>query len=294
MIDSQKIWQNLSVLGKEMRTFDLRAAFGKASNREEIFSLALDWLYLDYSKNLITEDIFNQLIGLAEVTNLPDAIDELFSGCNVNCTENRPALHMACRRPLNQPLMVKGHDVMRDVATARENMANIVGKLRENKWLGATHQAITDVVNIGIGGSDLGPKMATQALKPFRASTCRCHFLSNLDSKHFQEVTENLNPATTLFIIASKSFTTEETLVNAERAKKWLQTHLKGLSIKKHFIAITANVEKAKAWGEIETVLPFWDWVGGRYSVWSGIGLPLAIQIGMENYEKSLWGPLNL
>lgn len=291
MSTKNSIWSSLKNTANEIKSKRLIDLFSANPDRAKQFSLRVDDIYLDYSKNFINEDVIAQLIDLANSCSLKSAISRLMTGEPVNVTENRCALHTALRRDANSSLMVNGFDVMPKIVAQRERMSQIVHQLQAQEWFGATGKVITDVVNIGIGGSDLGPKMAVQALKNYQTSKLALHFVSNIDPVEMTSVLSQLNPATTLFIISSKSFTTTETLTNASLAKAWLIQHLKTQQVESHFIAVTTKPEKAKAFGIAALhILTFEEWVGGRYSIWSTIGLPLALSIGMAQFESFLLG----
>lgn len=245
------------------------------------FSLEMDGLLLDFSKNRLTQKTLDLLVALAREAKLEEKIAAFFAGDKINQTENRAVLHTALRAGKNSP---------QNVQDALIKMTGFVEKIRQQAWLGATQKPITDIVNVGIGGSHLGPQMTTQALKAFADPKLRCHFISNVDKHHVHSVLAGLNPETTLFIISSKSFNTIETLTNSNMIIDWLKKHL-GNNIAPHLAAVTASAEKAKQLGIPDAqIFPIWDWVGGRYSIWSAIGLPLAILIGMENFQAFLNG----
>ncbi len=290
MLAHQEITDCLSKHAEAIKRAHLRELFIKDKHRFDRFSLMINDLLFDFSKNRIIDKTLPLLFKLADVCKLTDKIDQLFSGGKVNITENRPALHPALRHQNSSTLIVDGANITRAVNEALDEMTAIVQKLHDKAWLGFSGKPITDVVNIGIGGSDLGPVMTTFALTPYHLNKLTLHFISNIDDSAFWETTRHLCPETTLFIVASKSFTTRETLCNATTAKKWLLKACGDESkLTMHFIAITAKFEKAKAWG-IQTILPIWDWVGGRFSLWSAIGLPIALAIGMDNFKSLLKG----
>ena len=217
--------------------------------------------------------------------------DNMFNCERVNFTENRSVLHVALRNRSNRPFLINGLNVMNDVNAVLERMKSFVGLVRSGQWLGYTNLPITDIVNIGIGGSDLGPLMVTEALKPY-GGPLKVHFVSNVDGTHMAEVLKKLNPQTVLFVIASKTFTTQETLMNAMSAKQWFLEHAQDSAhVAKHFVALSTNEEKCVAFGiDKNNMFGFWDWVGGRYSLWSAIGMSIALYIGFENFEKLLEG----
>ncbi|HJO93070.1 MAG TPA: glucose-6-phosphate isomerase [Victivallales bacterium] len=271
----------------------LKDLFDQDNKRFNKFSRNFnDEILLDFSKNLITEDLFVNLLELADESGLKDAINAMFNGEHINRTENRAVLHTALRNRSNTPVFVDGDDVMPKINAVLEQMETFCSKIHSGEWKGYSNKKITDVVNIGIGGSDLGPVMATEALKHFKIKDFNTHFVSNVDGTHIVETLKNLTPETTLFLIASKTFTTQETMTNAYSAREWLLTAAKDKSaVAKHFVALSTN-DKAVAEFGIDTanMFEFWDWVGGRYSLWSAIGLSIALSIGFDNYVKILEG----
>ncbi|MGE3320599.1 MAG: glucose-6-phosphate isomerase [Candidatus Berkiella sp.] len=283
-------WQRLQTKAKSMQNQKIEDLFVQNPERAKQYALTLGDIYLDYSKNLIDQEAMSLLLDLAESVDLTDAISKLLSGHEMNTTEKRPALHSALRRPLNKPLFIHDQDVMQNIGAQLEKMGLIVDKLHSKQWLGAKGQPITDVVNIGIGGSDLGPLMAVEALKHYQQADLHIHFASNIDPVVISDLLKKLNPATTLFIISSKSFSTPETLTNAKVAKDWLTNSL-GQDISQHLLAVTASPSKAREFGVNDNhILTFEPWVGGRYSIWSTIGLPLALSIGMNHFRDFLKG----
>ncbi len=280
-------WQDLLRLSGDMRRQGLRidSLFSSDPHRFRHFSCRLDGLLLDYSKQLITTEAFASLIQLAEQCYLPAAIDAMFAGEAINVTEQRAAMHVALRAPT-------GDRSNGEVEKVLDHMSAFVASVHDGSWTGYSGQAIRDVVNIGIGGSDLGPAMVTEALADCHLDGLRVHFVSNVDPVHLQDTLNALQPATTLFIVASKSFSTLETLQNAQEARRWLlQAGLEEADIAKHFVANTVNTEAAVAFGiAAENLFPMWDWVGGRFSLWSAIGLPIALAIGMDNFRRLLAG----
>uniref|UniRef100_A0AAQ5ZPF5 Glucose-6-phosphate isomerase n=1 Tax=Amphiprion ocellaris TaxID=80972 RepID=A0AAQ5ZPF5_AMPOC len=254
-------------------------------------------ILLDYSKNLITDDVMKMLVDLGKSRGIEAAREKMFSGQKINFTEGRAVLHVALRNRSNTPIMVDGKDVMPDVNKVLEKMKGFCHfkhftRVRSGEWKGYTGKAITDVVNIGIGGSDLGPLMVTEALKPYSKGGPRVWFVSNIDGTHIAKTLAQLNAETTLFIIASKTFTTQETITNAESAKAWFLEHAKDkAAVAKHFVALSTNGPKVKDFGiDTENMFEFWDWVGGRFSLWSAIGMAIALHIGFDNFEKLLSG----
>ncbi|MBA2653566.1 MAG: glucose-6-phosphate isomerase [Gammaproteobacteria bacterium] len=290
MLEHHQIFQQLKDHAQLFDNLHLRDLFKEDPERFKRFSLESNGLLFDYSKNLITEQTLHLLVKLAKECNLQQQIERLFTGEKINSTEDRSALHTALRNFSSPAIYIDKVNVTQEIQIAFEKMTCIVEKIHNQEWLGFSNKPITDVVNLGIGGSDLGPAMATYALSPYHQNKVQCHFVSNIDDTDIWEATKNLNPETTLFIVASKSFTTQETLSNALSAKNWL---LKACPNKEalaaHFIAITACPEKATEWG-IDHILPIWDFVGGRFSLWSAIGLPIAIAVGMENFHSLLDG----
>ena len=250
-------------------------------------------ILFDLSKNLINEEILAALIALARERKVEEHRDRLFAGERVNFTEQRSVLHVALRNRSNTPILLNGVNVMNDVNGVLDKMRAFVQRVRAGEWLGYTGKPMSDVVNIGIGGSDLGPLMVTEALKPYGVNgPLRVHFVSNVDGTHLAEVLRKLNPETTLFVIASKTFTTQETLMNAISAKQWfIEAALEHDHVAKHFVALSTNTEKVVAFGiDASNMFGFWDWVGGRYSLWSAIGLTIALYIGFEQFERLLEG----
>jgi glucose-6-phosphate isomerase len=284
-------WNRLTAHFMNMQASHMRELFQEDPKRFEKFSLHFEDILIDYSKNLITEEILKDLIALANETELKESIQSMFSGDRINQTEKRSVLHIALRNRSNHPIIVDGKDVMPDVNRVLDQMRNFSNRLLSGEWKGFSQKAITDIVNIGIGGSDLGPLMVTEALKPYQKNI-KPHFVSNVDGTHMAETLKNLNPETTLFIVASKTFTTQETMTNAESAKKWFleKTDNKG-DVAKHFVAVSTNLKAVKEFGiATENMFEFWDWVGGRYSLWSSIGLSIACTIGSDNFIELLEG----
>ncbi|KAJ3119438.1 hypothetical protein HK098_005499 [Nowakowskiella sp. JEL0407] len=249
-------------------------------------------LLLDYSKNIITEETLNLLFTLAKEANVLSFRDSMFAGEKLNLTEGRPVLHVALRNQSNRPIYVNGSDVMPDVNRVLSQMKRISDQIGSGEWLGYTGKPITDIVNIGIGGSDLGPVMVTEALKPYARPGISVHFVSNIDGTHIAETLKRINPETSLFIIASKTFTTIETITNATTAKSWfLESAVDPAHVAKHFVALSTNEKAVTAFGiSVENMFEFWDWVGGRYSLWSAIGLSIDLYIGHDNFVELLAG----
>ena len=285
-------WQALQKLFDEMKDVTIADLFAKDGDRFSKFSATFDdQMLVDYSKNRITEETLAKLQDLAKECDLAGAIKSMFSGEKINRTENRAVLHVALRNRSNTPILVDGKDVMPEVNAVLEKMKTFSEAIISGEWKGYTGKAITDVVNIGIGGSDLGPYMVTEALRPYK-NHLNMHFVSNVDGTHIAEVLKKVNPETTLFLVASKTFTTQETMTNAHSARDWfLKAAGDEKHVAKHFAALSTN---AKAVGEfgIDTanMFEFWDWVGGRYSLWSAIGLSIVLSIGFDNFVELLSG----
>jgi glucose-6-phosphate isomerase len=255
------------------------------------FSLTFGDILFDFSKNRIDQQTISLLTQLARDINLSDSIHSLFAGHLINSTEKRPALHTALRDRNNTCLLLNNHNIMQDIHAMLEKMHQFTNQVRDGTWRGATGKSIRDIVNIGIGGSHLGPMMVTHALSDYANKNLRCYFISNVDGAQINDVLQQIDPERTLFIISSKSFTTIETISNAEVIRDWLQTKLGTDTISSHFVAVTAVPSRAREFGIPETqIFSIWDWVGGRYSVWSAIGLPIALLIGMENFYEFLDG----
>lgn len=269
--------------------------FGSNPKRFDQYSLQLDTpdgpFLLDFSKNIIDDEILKLLFNLAKSRGVEAARDAMFSGQKINFTEDRAVLHIALRNRSNKPIMVDGQDVVPNVNAVLQKMRTFCESVRSGQWKGYTGKAITDVVNIGIGGSDLGPLMVTEALKPY-AGSLKCHFVSNIDGTHLAVTLKNLNPETTLFVVASKTFTTLETITNATSAREWLlKSAGDSAAVAKHFIALSTNQAKVTEFGiDSNNMFAFWDWVGGRYSLWSAIGMSIALFIGPDNFEQLLAG----
>lgn len=270
----------------------MRQMFQDDPQRFDRFSVQLGELFLDYSKNRISAETVKLLIDLAKQAGLTANIERMFNGEKINSTEQRAALHTALRNRSWLPVHVAGKDVMPDVRRVLELMGRFSDEVRSGKHLGHTGKPIRDIVNIGIGGSDLGPLMVCEALKPYGNENLRAHFVSNIDSSHLSETLKKLDAETTLFIVSSKTFTTQETLTNARSAREWLVNVLDDeQAVAKHFAAVSTNLEATAQFGiNPKNVFEFWDWVGGRYSLWSAIGLPIALYVGMDKFEELLGG----
>ncbi len=285
-------WVSLQRHFEKLSKTRITDLFVKDSGRAEKFSLSFNDIYVDYSKNLITKETLNLFGQLAEETGLREAIRDMFSGEKINETENRAVLHTALRKQDDKPVYVDGKDVMPVVRQVLRQMEIFSEKIIDGTWRGYTGKPVKDVVNIGIGGSDLGPFMVTEALRPYKKEHINVHFVSNVDGTHIAETLKRVDPETTLFLIASKTFTTQETMTNAHTARDWfLNTAKDEQYIKHHFAALSTNSRAVKAFGiDPENMFEFWDWVGGRYSLWSAIGLSIACSIGFENFRELLRG----
>jgi glucose-6-phosphate isomerase len=285
-------WQRLEEHFLTAEKFQLTELFAADKQRFSKFSITFEDILVDYSKNLITEETLELLLKLASETELKSSIEAFFNGEKINQTEGRAVLHTALRNSSNRKIMVDGKDVMPEVKAVLEKMKFFSNEIISGNWKGYTGKAITDIVNIGIGGSDLGPLMVTEALKPYKKAHINAHFVSNVDGSHIAETLKELNPETTLFLVASKTFTTQETMTNAFSARDWfLKTAQNQNHVAKHFAALSTNKEAVEAFGiDANNMFEFWSWVGGRYSLWSAIGLSIACTIGFENFEKLLLG----
>ena len=282
-------WRALDALFQNY-DFDLRTLFAENPKRFSDFSIKRQGYLFDYSKNLINEEARELLLQLAEEVQLKEAIEKLFSGDKINETEGRAVLHTALRDFSCREILVDGKNIKEDIKRVLLQMKTFSERVISGEHKGFSGKEITDVVNIGIGGSDLGPVMVCSALKHFK-TRLNLHFISNIDGNHAAEVLKNLNPETTLFIIASKTFTTQETMTNAHTAKKWFLKAGSEADIAKHFVALSTNIEAVKSFGILEeNTFEFWDWVGGRYSLWSAIGLSIVLAIGYPNFEQLLMG----
>ncbi|MFC1579456.1 glucose-6-phosphate isomerase [Thermodesulfobacteriota bacterium] len=285
-------WKRLEAHFEKMKHVHMRDLFAQDPARFDRFSIRFEDLLLDYSKNRITAETLDLLLGLVEEVQVRDAMDKMFSGDRINETENRAVLHIALRNRSNTPSLVDGVDVIPEVNAVLEKVKSFSNRIQSGDWKGYTGKEITDIVNIGIGGSDLGPVMVTEALKPYAVAGIGVHFVSNVDGTHVAETLKILDPETTLFMIASKTFTTQETMSNAFTAREWfLKTARDQGHVARHFVAISTNTEKVREFGiDEDNMFGFWDWVGGRYSLWSAIGLSIACSIGYENFEELLQG----
>ncbi|HIJ63555.1 MAG TPA: glucose-6-phosphate isomerase, partial [Rhodospirillaceae bacterium] len=284
-------WSALAAHHRAVSQTHMRDLFAADPGRFERFSLCLGDFLLDYSKNRITEETMRLLLDLAEQSGLADWRRRMFAGEPINSTENRAVLHVALRNRGDRAIAVDGTDVMPEIRRVLAQMRSFCLAVHSGDWRGATGKAITDVVNIGIGGSDLGPLMACEALKPYAKVGLTSHFVSNVDASHLHQVLKRCRPETTLFIVASKTFTTQETLANAQSARDWTTAALGTGAVARHFVALSTNTPAVTAFGiDPANMFAFWDWVGGRYSLWSAIGLSVALAVGFEHFEAMLAG----
>src|SRR4051812_45680588 len=288
----REAWKALEAHHREIANVHLRDLFKQDPQRFDKFSLKFNDILLDFSKNRITDKTLGLLYDLARESDLAGWTEKMFTGQKINTTEDRAVLHVALRNRSNRPILVDGQDVMPEVNAVLAHMKEFSNAIRSGAWKGYSGKAITDVVNIGIGGSDLGPVMATEALKPYGKPGLNVHFVSNVDGTQIVETLKHLSPETTLFIVASKTFTTQETLTNATSAKEWFLKSARDMKhVAKHFVALSTNEAEVTKFGIAkENMFAFWDWVGGRYSLWSAIGLSIAVFIGMDNFEEMLAG----
>lgn len=284
-------WKNLQESYQKNKNVDMKKLFLQDVNRKEKYTLKLDSFTIDYSKNRINDETFDYLLALADEVDLKDGIEKMFTGDIINVTENRAVLHTALRNKSNSPVFVAENNVMDEVNDTLQKMKTFSEKVISGNHKGYTGKAITDVVNIGIGGSDLGPRMVVDALQYYK-NHLKSHFISNIDGDHVMETIKELNPETTLFVIVSKTFTTQETLTNAETIKKWFLS--KGATqqdIQHNFVAVSTNLEKVAEFGiAANNIFTMWDWVGGRYSLWSAVGLSICLALGYDNFDQLLTG----
>lgn len=285
-----KAWQQLQQHFEATKNLQLRSLFIKDEDRKEKFSIDFEDVSLDFSKNRITEETLDLLVALANEVDLKDGILKLFSGKKINETENRAVLHTALRNSSNYPVKVDGKDIMPEVKASLKKMESFSNKVISGEHKGYSGKAITDVVNIGIGGSDLGPRMVVDALQYYK-NHLTTHFISNIDGDHVSEVLKKLNPETTLFIIVSKTFTTQETLTNALTVKDWFLKYATKNDIQHNFVAVSTNLARVKEFGIAnENVFTMWNWVGGRYSLWSAVGLSISLALGFDKFKQLLKG----
>ncbi|MFQ3652253.1 MAG: glucose-6-phosphate isomerase [Gemmataceae bacterium] len=286
------VWEKLQAHRATLEKVHMRELFAADPSRFSSFSRSLGDLLVDFSKHRLTAETFALLLDLARQADVPGMARRMFAGEKINTTENRAVLHVALRNRANRPILVEGKDVMPEVNAVLAQMRRFCDRVRGGDWRGYSGDTITDIVNIGIGGSDLGPVMVTEALKPYSRRDLRLHFVSNVDGTHLAETLRVCPPGRTLFLIASKTFTTQETMTNAHSARDWFLSHATDAAqVAKHFVALSTNEAEVRKFGiDPENMFAFWDWVGGRYSLWSAIGLSIALSIGMENFDELLTG----
>ncbi|MBK6263802.1 glucose-6-phosphate isomerase [Marivirga sp. S37H4] len=285
-------WKALQEHFQDIKAVSIKDHFKNDVNRFDQFSLSVNDIFIDYSKNKITNETVGLLVGLAEEFKLSEQIESMFKGDKINKTEGRAVLHTALRNFSGEAVLESDKDVMPEIQKVLKQMKTFCDKVHSGEWKGYSGKKIKDVVNIGIGGSDLGPVMVTEALKPYQKEGIKTHFVSNVDASHIAEVLKKIDPETSLILIASKTFTTQETMTNAHTARKWfLDNGGSEKDIAKHFVALSTNKEAVVSFGiDPDNMFVFWDWVGGRYSLWSAIGLSIALTIGYENFEELLRG----
>jgi len=287
-------WKQLTAHYNEVKNLHVKSLFASDSERRSKFTINFNDFEFDYSKNRITQETLNYLLELANEVDLKSAIEAQFSGEKINQTEKRAVLHTALRNQLNNEILVDGKNIMPEVKETLAKMESFTNKITSGDWKGYTGKAITDIVNIGIGGSDLGPDMIVESLKYYK-NHLNVHFVSNIDGDHVQEVIKNLNPETTLFVIVSKTFTTQETITNATTIKKWFLQTASESNVAKHFVAVSTNLETVKNFGiASENIFPMWDWVGGRFSLWSTVGLSISLAVGFNNFKDLLIGAFEM
>ncbi|SHI42411.1 glucose-6-phosphate isomerase [Algibacter luteus] len=283
-------WKKLNAHFNDVKDLHMKDLFAKDGDRANKFTIKWDDFYVDFSKNRITEETFKYLLELAEDVKLKDAIESQFSGEIINKTEGRAVLHTALRAPESYSVKVDGDNVMPEVYKVKRKIEAFTNEVVSGNLKGYTGKAFTDIVNIGIGGSDLGPAMVVEALQ-FYKNHLTTHFVSNVDGDHVNEVIKKLNPETTLFVVVSKTFTTQETLSNANTLKAWFLKHASESDIAKHFVAVSTNIESVKNFGiNPKNIFPMWDWVGGRFSLWSAVGLSISLAVGYQNFDNLLKG----
>ncbi|RZJ29477.1 MAG: glucose-6-phosphate isomerase, partial [Flavobacterium sp.] len=289
-----KAWQDLREHFFDMQTVSMKDMFRENPDRAEEFHIKWNNFLVDYSKNVINRKTMDTLLALADEMNLKSSIEKYFSGGLINKTENRAVLHTALRAKQDANVAVDGQNIFEEISTVKNKMKAFSDEIISGSRKGFTEKAFTDVVNIGIGGSDLGPAMAVEALA-FYQNHLKVHFVSNVDGDHVLETIKKLNPETTLFVIVSKTFTTQETLSNSETIRKWFLASAKQEDVAKHFVAVSTNIGKVMEFGIAEdNIFPMWDWVGGRFSLWSAVGLSISLAVGFDNFEKMLSGAFEM
>ncbi len=287
-------WQQLATHFEQTKAIQMQQLFAADPLRTEKMHIEWQDFLVDYSKNRVTDETMDLLLALAKEMNLSDAIQQYFAGETINQTENRAVLHTALRATSTEAILVDGVNVLPEIAAVKNNIKQFSNEVISGKRVGFTGKPFTDIVNIGIGGSDLGPAMVVEALQ-FYKNHLNVHFVSNVDGDHVQEVLKKLNPETTLFVIVSKTFTTQETLTNAETIRSWFLQSGTQAAVAQHFVAVSTNIERVTAFGiSPEAIFPMWDWVGGRFSLWSAVGLSISLAVGFDNFEGLLAGANNM
>ncbi|SDX97573.1 glucose-6-phosphate isomerase [Lutibacter oricola] len=287
-------WQKLTNHYPKVKDLHLKTLFNNNENRKEEFTINFNDFEFDYSKNRITKETIDTLVELANEVDLKGAMDAYFTGEKINVTENRAVFHTALRSQSNEDLFVDGENITPEIKGALAKIESFTNKVVSGDWKGYTNKSITDVVNIGIGGSDLGPDMVVESLKYYN-NHLNVHFVSNIDGDHVQEVIKTLNPETTLFVIVSKTFTTQETLTNATTIKKWFLQNASNEDVAKHFVAVSTNLDSVRNFGiAADNIFPMWDWVGGRFSLWSAVGLSISLAVGYNNFKDLLVGAFDM
>ncbi len=285
-----KVWQQLDNHFTKMKNNSIKEMFQNDKKRSEKFHIQWNDFLVDYSKNNINQETIDLLLNLANDVNLKDAISKYFAGDLINQTENRAVLHTALRAPENEVILVDGKNVMPEVFEVKNKIKNFTNQIVSGERKGYTEKPFTDIVNIGIGGSDLGPAMVVEALQ-FYKNHLNVHFVSNVDGDHVNEIIKKLNPETTLFVIVSKTFTTQETLTNSETIRTWFLKSAQIEDVAKHFVAVSTNIQKVTEFGiDLNNIFPMWDWVGGRFSLWSAVGLSISLAVGFDNFDSLLKG----
>lgn len=289
-----KAWNYLTTHYNQIKNLHLKSLFAEDINRKEKYTIQVNDFQFDYSRNRITDETLQYLLELAHEAGLQDSINSYFSGEKINTTENRAVLHTALRNQSDSEILVDGKNIIPEIHATLNKMETFTNKVVSGQWNGFSGKSITDVVNIGIGGSDLGPDMVVESLKYYK-NHLNVHFVSNIDGDHVQEVIKNLNPETTLFIIVSKTFTTQETLTNATTIKKWFLNSASEKDVAKHFVAVSTNLEAVGNFGiDNNNIFPMWDWVGGRFSLWSAVGLSISLAVGFKNFKELLSGAFEM
>ncbi len=283
-------WRTLENHCKDIQQFNLRKLFQENNQRQKQLTIQFDDFKVDFSKNLISQETIGNLLSLADAVGLKEAIEKYFSGDMINVTEKRSVLHTALRSNSKDPILVDGKDIKPQIKTTLRKIKTFSGKVISGKWRGYSDKQITDIVNIGIGGSDFGPRMVVESLKYYK-NKLKTHFISNIDGDHVYEVLQNINPETTIFVIVSKTFTTQETITNANTIRDWFLNSATVFDIAKHFVAVSTNTEAVINFGiDKKNIFPIWDWVGGRFSLWSAVGITVSLALGFDKFKELLDG----